>query len=371
VLAFQEATGNRGVGGMTAAMENFGYTIDAVLIKLGQVASLNFFDALGLGFVKNILSESAKGYSYLLGVDQARLAIQNEIWKANTKTYELAAKNAADQAAKNKEYLAFLAKQKKLSEASAKLAALQAKLNKAKGIVDIDQVQIIAALQGKISDEERTRLELLLAIQQENGSEAERLAAKLAESQLRTTGLASVIANLPPALNPLKDYPTYVDSALSEIWKIQDALNKLKAPVLSVQVNSQYNGNPLTNASSSAQMPSTSSLPSGMSAADQSKYLQGLQEYRVGERASTPSGRSAGDASKSLLDGSLASLVNTQLQALQDFRAGERASSPTVNVTVQGNVISNKDLADTIRMQLLDSSASGSFTMSNRATRGD
>jgi hypothetical protein len=52
----------------------------------------------------------------------------------------------------------------------------------------------------------------------------------------------------------------------------------------------------------------------------------------------------------------------------QAYRAGERAS---INVTVQGNVISNKDLADTIRMQLLDSSASGSFTMSNRATRGD
>ena len=65
----------------------------------------------------------------------------------------------------------------------------------------------------------------------------------------------------------------------------------------------------------------------------------------------------------------MASVSNSQLSGYQDYRAGERNTN--VNVTVQGNVISNKDLADTIRMQLLDSSASGSFTMSNRATRGD
>jgi hypothetical protein len=53
----------------------------------------------------------------------------------------------------------------------------------------------------------------------------------------------------------------------------------------------------------------------------------------------------------------------------QSYRAGERETKVTVNV--QGNVISNRDLTDSLRMGLLDSSASGSFTLSNRATRGD
>jgi hypothetical protein len=142
----------------------------------------------------------------------------------------------------------------------------------------------------------------------------------------------------------LKDYPTWVQNALTDIDKIQEALNKLKAPVLTVQINSQYNGNPLTTASSSAQAPSTSSVPSG---------------------------RSTGDQSQALLDGSLSTqLSNLELALGRGGDQGNRTST-NVNVTVQGNVISNKDLADTIRMQLLDSSASGSFTMSNRATRGD
>jgi hypothetical protein len=62
-------------------------------------------------------------------------------------------------------------------------------------------------------------------------------------------------------------------------------------------------------------------------------------------------------------------MLNSQLPDWQSFRAGERATKIEVNVA--GNVISNRDLTDSIRMGLLDSSASGSFTMSNRATRGD
>ncbi len=61
--------------------------------------------------------------------------------------------------------------------------------------------------------------------------------------------------------------------------------------------------------------------------------------------------------------------LNTQMPDWQSYRAGERETKVTVNV--QGNVISNRDLTDSLRMGLLDSSASGSFTLSNRATRGD
>ena len=76
--------------------------------------------------------------------------------------------------------------------------------------------------------------------------------------------------------------------------------------------------------------------------------------YRAGERNTTVN--------------STANMLNSQLPDWQSFRAGERAS---INVTVQGNVISDRDLTDSLRMGLLNQSASGSFTMSNRATRGD
>lgn len=347
VIAFETATGNRGIGGMTKAMEDFGYTLDAIIIKFAQLtaAAPNLADRLGLGFITATLKTSINGWNYVLGIDEARLKIQNEIWKANTKTYEMAAKSAAEQAARNKDYLAFLAKQKKLADATKKAEADKAKLKKAGTLLDLDQIQIIAALQGKITDEEKLRLQLQMALLQENGTEADRLSNKLAASQFQTTGLATAISNLPPALNPLKDYPTWVQGALDDIAKIQDALNKLKAPKLVIDISTTGG---YTSAAGSAQVPSAPS---------------------TGGLAGLGLGGDQGAVARALEQSSMASVSNSQLSGYQDYRAGERNTN--VNVTVQGNVISNKDLADTIRMQLLDSSASGSFTMSNRATRGD
>jgi hypothetical protein len=350
VIAFETATGNRGIGGMTKAMEDFGYTLDAIIIKFAQLtaAAPNLADRLGLGFITATLKTSINGWNYVLGIDETRLKIQNEIWKANTKTYEMAAKSAAEQAARNKDYLAFLAKQKKLADATKKAEADKAKLKKAGTLLDLDQIQIIAALQGKITDEEKLRLQLQMALLQENGTEADRLSNKLAASQFKTTDLARAIGNLPPALNPLKDYPTWVQGALDDIAKIQDALNKLKAPKLVIDISTSGG---YTSAAGSAQIPSAPSAGS------------------TGGLAGLGLGGDQGAVARALEQASMASVSNSQLSGYQDYRAGERNTN--VNVTVQGNVISNKDLADTIRMQLLDSSASGSFTMSNRATRGD
>lgn len=254
---------------------------------------------------------------------------------ANFPYEKLRAEEKKRQADSKKALAAQLAATKKQTAETKKQAALK----KAQGILDLEAAGIIAALQGKISDDERLRLQLLLAINQENSSEATRLSAELAKSQLLTTGLAKVIAELPPALNPLKDYPTYVDKAISDIKRIQDALDKLKAPKLVIDVSTS---GALASATSTAQVPTGITSP-----------------------------RSIGDQAKSLLDGSMSVELSNLEKSLG--RGGDQSNraSTNVNVTVQGNVISNKDLADTIRMQLLDSSASGSFTMSNRATRGD
>jgi hypothetical protein len=92
---------------------------------------------------------------------------------------------------------------------------------------DIDKIQIIAALQGKISAEEKLRLQLQLALIIGNADEANRLSNELLLSQARTTGLATLIANLPKALNPFADYPSYIQMALAELAKLQAAQNSL------------------------------------------------------------------------------------------------------------------------------------------------
>lgn len=232
------------------------------------------------------------------------------------------AEGASQRAAKDAKAAA--AAQLKATKAQTKALQDQAKLKKAQTLFDLDKVQILAALQGKLSEDEKLRLQLQFALLTDNAKEADRLSNELAISQVKTTDLAKAIANLPPALNPFADFPKWIQDAINE-------LNKLKVAQSSVNPT-----NPSTPVSS---VP----VSSGSTASYTAPAPVNIPTMGVNPQ--------------------------TSLAGYGAYRAGERAT--TVNVTVQGNVVSNKDLADTIRMQLLDSSASGSFSMSNRATRGD
>jgi hypothetical protein len=118
--------------------------------------------------------------------------------------------------------------QLKVQQKSLKAQQDQAKLKKGQGLLDIDQAGILAALQGKITENEKIRLELQLALLTGNAKEADRLSNALLISQAQTTGLASFISNLPKALNPFADYPAYVTMALAELAKLAAAQKSLQ-----------------------------------------------------------------------------------------------------------------------------------------------
>jgi hypothetical protein len=101
-------------------------------------------------------------------------------------------------------------------------------LKKSQGILDIEQAGILAALQGKITANEKLRLELQLALLTGNSKEADRLSNELLLSQGRLTGLATFISTLPKALNPFADYPAYVQAALAELAKLAAAQKGLQ-----------------------------------------------------------------------------------------------------------------------------------------------
>jgi hypothetical protein len=225
VMAFEAATGNRGVKGMTDSMEELGYTISAVTITLGKLTSMLGTD---IPIVSDLIKRTVDGWKYLLGVDETRREIQNEILRTNTRLNYEAMLAAEAQAKRNKEYLAFLARQKKLTEASAlaakkraaeekKIAEERKLLERAGSLFNLDEIQIFAALQNKITDQEKLRLSLQLALIQENASEAGRLATELIKSQLQTTNLAEAIAKIPPALYPFKGWSSDIDNLIQQI----------------------------------------------------------------------------------------------------------------------------------------------------------
>ena len=124
-------------------------------------------------------------------------------------------KAAADKAAK-KNRDALLKTTKEQTKAIKEQTALQ----KAGTLFDIQQISIIAALKGQVTDEERKRLELQLAILTGNTSEASKLAGELAKSQGLSQQLAAYLASLPDAKNPFTAWKSYLDMIESQVARI-------------------------------------------------------------------------------------------------------------------------------------------------------
>jgi len=133
-----------------------------------------------------------------------------------------AAQRAAEAAAakRAKELAALQKKQVTAQKALTAEQKKQASLKKSANIFDMEQIQIIAALKGKLTEDEKLRLQLQLAIIQGNDKVAADLATKLAESQYRTENLSVLLATLPKALNPFADWITNLDEVEARLRRI-------------------------------------------------------------------------------------------------------------------------------------------------------
>jgi len=243
--ALEQLAGATGVDKLSGSIQNLGVYLEAVIIRFGELAKMASDSSVGGIFgtvfqkIGDVLALSLDGWSKILGVNKAVLEVQNEIWRKNTKAYEDAYKL---QAAQNKINAAYKARLKLLEQEKAAALALK----KAKSLFDIDQIEIMAALQGKLTDDEKLRLSLQLALIQDNASEAQRLGKELAISQLQTTNLATAIANIPPALNPFKGWGSEIDNLLAKMIEMYRLLN---TPIYVTQPN---NSNVPFNTSPSA-----------------------------------------------------------------------------------------------------------------------
>jgi hypothetical protein len=108
----------------------------------------------------------------------------------------------------------------KSQKAALKLQQDQLKLKKAGTLFDLEQIGIIAALKGQISDDERKRLELQLAILTGNSAEASILAGKLAYSQGLTKEMVAYLKDLPDAKNPFSAWKSYLDAIEAQVRRI-------------------------------------------------------------------------------------------------------------------------------------------------------
>ena len=121
-------------------------------------------------------------------------------------------KEAEAAAAKRaKELAALQAKQVKASKALTAEQKKQAALKKAGTVFDLEQIQLVAALKGKLSEDEKLRVEAQLALLNGNVEVAKKLTDQILAAQDSSGNLAKFLAALPDARNPFQ----YLDAYLS------------------------------------------------------------------------------------------------------------------------------------------------------------
>ena len=201
IQALGDAGGTSGLTGSLSAIAKLATTISDLFVGIGRTvaAIAPFFSG------KNLL-DSIKEYRKITkGFREDDLAA--------TRKAQMAANNYGGLTGYTKKYYDAQAKKNqaallKTQKEQLKVTKEQTALQKAGTLFDIQQAGIIAALKGKITDEERTRLELQLAILTGNTSEASKLAAELAKSQGLTQSLVAFYSALPDAKNPFSGWIT-------------------------------------------------------------------------------------------------------------------------------------------------------------------
>jgi hypothetical protein len=119
---------------------------------------------------------------------------------------QIAAEKAAEAAAK-KRAADQLKETKKLTAEQKK----QASLKKSGTVFDLEQIQLVAALKGKLSQEEETRVQAQLALLNGNDALAKKLTDQILKAQDASGNLAKFLSALPNAKNPFE----YLDAYLS------------------------------------------------------------------------------------------------------------------------------------------------------------
>ena len=263
--------------------------------------------------------------------------------------------------------------QDKLSDKEKKNALAIAK---AKAVFDIEKIQIEAALQGKITEEERTRLLLMKAILAEDGATATALAEKLKEIQKQTTDLATSLTNL-KAGNPFDKWDGYFEAAKKNIKDLFDtlakqqiALNELTTGITAGRAKANQNvldaktDKAAAYAVAAGQTREEAERATREAAEAAAAAAKALAEAKTAEeRAAAEEGaRAAAEAARAaeLLTETIAvadyatalaeeALANEYLGQSMDaaFRAGI-IPNVEINVNVEGNVTTAEDLAEVI-----------------------
>jgi hypothetical protein len=308
--SFSILAGDSGIGGVTNSIdklaESIGYAIGGVADLLAELKKIPGLPQVDVGMIPvvgawlEILMARGKAAAIKPKPFTTPMTISGS---TDSAVKEEAARKAAEAAAK-KRAAELLAMQKKSLKSQQDLL----KINKAKAIFDIQKIQIEAALKGKISEEERIRLMLLKAIQEENIEDIEKYTKMLNEVQGKVEGLKTILEE------------TYAMDAGNPFISWEIGLDGVQRALIEIE------GQSIALTSSIAQNSLAMGLLGGAS------FAQALSGARYAAQAAASMG------------------ITGTISGLPPVTSPTSPTNPTttVNVVVQGTVTSEAELKQSI-----------------------
>ena len=196
-----------GSGGQSQGLSNLATVLDKIgsavtLISKGWDSVAKLFNVTGEGGLLSKFNPYGGG-----GTGTSKP-------KPNMDKY--AALLAKIEAERKKQNDAILRSQKALTAEQKKQAALK----KAGTVFDLEQIQLVAALKGQLSDQDKLRAEAQLALLNGNDALATKLTQQILASQDATGELAKLLTTLPNANNPFQ----YLEGYLANLKKQADSI---------------------------------------------------------------------------------------------------------------------------------------------------
>jgi hypothetical protein len=386
VDAFTLLAGDNGIAGATDSMERFGVVaadvIRGVGVAISEVQSrIPFLDSFldptkfsGILQFVDILRQTGEASRPLFfpgggigkpGVDKQLAAIEEAAIKREKELEKLRSKQLKEQAKLNR-----------LKQISLMLIQKESRF-------DLNRIQLAAALQGKLTDEERQRVEELLliedikqAIAEKDVDKAEKLLDELNKVRTETEALAESLLDL-EAGNPFSKWPEYFAAAKKNLQDLFDSLAKQQLLL-----------NELTSGIAASRAKANQSVIDAKTDRTTAYAVAAGRTREEAERATREAAEAAAQAAKALLEAqneaervaaqegiraaeaaAAAAQLLTETIAVADFATALAAESEAneflgqsmdaafyagiipnveINVNVEGNVTTAEDLAEVI-----------------------
>ena len=227
---FADMAGNGDIDAATANVNKFATAVSDLLKDVSEYNLLDFVSAFVTG---NITEGTASG---LVKRPSARRfftggsGVDSDLLAARAAAAAAAKKLAADKAA-----AAAKIKADKLA------AANRAKLEKAAAVFELQKIQIAAALKGKISEEEKIRLQLMQAIADEDADKAEKLQKKLEDIQAKNAKIAADLLAIGETKDPFSTWAGSLALAIIQLGKLGKGIADVPGLVPGVNFNPSQN----------------------------------------------------------------------------------------------------------------------------------